>query len=563
MRSKPLIIFVDDEQFILSSLESEFSESSSLNCRIMYMNSSLEALRFIKECALNNTNIAAVISDYMMPDMKGNVLLEKVHEIFPETSKVILTYKDEAKNIPVLLNRMALDGYIEKPWDSFAFPKMMETLVKKYNLRKKASKTMAKLSKNNIELQELNEKLLLENNVLEDTIQNNTEEFRDTISKKQKADAIKHSFMSNLSHEIRTPMNAIVGMAELLSFTELDEMQQQYVNAIKQSSRVLMSIVKELLDISTIEAGEISVDAKLFRLKPFIDEITALFKIVVDKKNIDFITIPEKELPDMVIGDKIKVRQIIINLISNAIKFTEKGFVKFNIGFVMKDNTGILKVMIEDSGIGIPERYVHQIFDKYVQVDNYTTKNNSGIGVGLAISNELAKFMGGKITFESIEHSGSRFTFEVPLSLPKENFNKVEFIKIKDIKFPKASILIVEDNAINQLVAKNLVMRFCPNVMVAENGQEALEVLETKKIDLIFMDCQMPVMDGYELTKKIRSTNKPYSNIPIIALTAFAMDGDKEKCISSGMNDYISKPFKVDDIHHALIKYLKNMETLH
>jgi PAS domain S-box-containing protein len=401
----------------------------------------------------------------------------------------------------------------------------------------------------------------------------------------------KSEFLANMSHEIRTPLNGMIGMAELMLGTKLDELQSNYLNTMQSSANTLLAMVNEILDISKIEAGMVELEGYDFSTKDFLDEFISTFEVQALQKRIKLNYILEPEVPALLNGDIVRLRQILTNLVSNAIKFTEVGEVEVAVSNITNGresyscdagNEGpgetavLIKFSVSDTGIGIPEEKVDKIFEQFAQADTSTTRKYGGTGLGLAISKQLVELMGGQIDVDSQEERGSTFWFTVRLnrqqslqSTPHPLLATPESQTADSSKADRnsqesplfnARILVVEDNPVNQKVALGLLERLGCQVEIAENGEEAIQFLSTSTFDLVFMDCQMPVMDGYEATRLIRNkrTNVMDSNTLIIAMTANAMDEDRKKCFEIGMNDYLAKPITLDVLKECMEKWLSS-----
>ena len=379
------------------------------------------------------------------------------------------------------------------------------------------------------------------------------------LVKAEDATLAKSDFLATMSHEIRTPMNGIIGLTDLLKDTLLTTQQNDYIQNISSSSKSLLSIINDILDFSKIEAKKIDLEMREIALRDFFEDIFSLFKTTADDASLDLILEIDKQLPAGIITDSVRLRQIISNLLSNAIKFTEQGSVTLSITRTRLITQDILKIKITDTGIGLTQEQQNSIFNRFQQADSTTTRKFGGTGLGLAISKHLAQLMGGDIELKSELGKGTQFT----TLLPCEFINKLN--RPKDKKQVEehfsydCSVLLVEDNVVNQMVAKGLLKKNgITNITVANNGKEAVNLIESKMLNkedlyhIIFMDCQMPEMDGFEATTVIRKMN--YS-LPIIAMTANAMKGDKEKCLESGMNDYLSKPVAQKDFQEMIVKW--------
>lgn len=393
----------------------------------------------------------------------------------------------------------------------------------------------------------------------------------DAIKAKEYAEAAnkaKSEFLANMSHEIKTPLNGIIGFTNLLKNTKLEEIQKNYMNTINQSANSLMEIINDILDFSKIESGKLVLDIKKYNVAQLANQVIELIKYDSNTRKLQIEIFIDSQVPTYAWFDIIRIKQVLVNLLSNAIKFTNEGSVKLSIEMLerLDENHSNVRFSVTDTGIGIKEEFQNIIFDAFSQGDNSTTRRFGGTGLGLTISNKLLAVMNSKLQLISKENEGSTFYFDVILKTSNENSQETTQLivteEINDIKnnFGQENykILIVEDNKINMLLAKTLVKQIIPNcsIYLANNGKEAVEKFEIIQPDLILMDVQMPEMNGYESTVHIRKIEKG-KHIPIIAITAGTVMGEKEKCLESGMNDYTSKPIIKDTLEKIITKWLK------
>ncbi len=379
--------------------------------------------------------------------------------------------------------------------------------------------------------------------------------------KAEEATKLKSIFLANMSHEIRTPMNGITGMTYLALQTTLNEKQKHYLTRIDSSAKNLLNIINDILDFSKIEAGKLTIEKEDFSIKELFANIKSIIKIKTDKKDLDFHIKHNCSLNNICFGDPLRITQILINLLGNAVKFTQAGKIELD---VQRQNDNKVRFIVSDTGIGLSKEHIDKLFQSFMQADGSTTRKYGGTGLGLSISKQLVELMNGKIWVESKVDVGSRFIFEI--ELPKGDIDKI--IKKEDINLDQIStlqgsnILLVEDNLTNQEIIKGLLENSKINIDIANNGEEAVDLykINESKYELILMDMQMPIMDGIEATKIIRKLNQ---DIPIIALTANAMKEDKIATKNAGMNDHLSKPIEIDKLFSILLKNIsKKVEIL-
>ncbi len=388
-----------------------------------------------------------------------------------------------------------------------------------------------------------------------------SEELKETANIAIAANNAKSSFLANMSHEIRTPMHGVYGLTALLLNTELSHKQKHYVKGIDSSSDHLMFIINSILDLSKIESGKFELHQEPFEIKALLNEINYLYEHTANEKNLNFSVFCDPNISNYHIGDASRIKQILMNLIVNSIKFTEVGSVELNISLINNhDKTDEILFAIKDTGIGIDTKKIDKLFGAFEQGDSSTTKKYGGTGLGLTISKNLVNMMGGVICIESNLNKGSEFSFKLLLEQSDISQYKLKHIKRNKESFKMVrnkKILLVEDQEINMTIIEENLKHFgFKNLIKAFNGRMALDKLEENKdIKLIFMDCQMPIMDGFQATCEIRK-NSNSKEVIIVAMTANAMLDDRQNCTNAGMNDYLSKPYKLEDLEEKLAKYL-------
>ncbi|WP_309043251.1 ATP-binding protein [Marinobacter sediminicola] len=380
---------------------------------------------------------------------------------------------------------------------------------------------------------------------------------------KAKEDAMRRAkaranFLASMSHEIRTPLNGVLGMLGLALEAEQDPSKHHSLEIALSAGESLLGILNDILDISKVEAGKLNLETIPFSMRGLIEECATLHTQQAGKKGIELIAETAPEFPDQFLGDPTRVRQILNNLLSNAIKFTETGSVRIDATY----SAGIMTIEVSDTGIGMSKEGLRRIFSPFSQADTQTTRLYGGTGLGLTLCRQLIERMHGEISVDSKEQHGTRFTVTLPLPIysnpnltsTPEPSKPASLAKLTAAPQPALRVLLVEDNEVNQMVASTLLKKMGHRADIAENGQLALTALKQQQYDLVLMDCQMPVMDGYETTRRIRK-NPDWQNLPVIAVTANVMQGDRADCFASGMNDYITKPYNRKQLAEAITRW--------
>ena len=595
------IVCVDDEPFVLESLKEQLRRRLGDDYYIEVAESGEEALEIVADLQAEKIEIPLIISDQIMPGMKGDELLIHLHVQYPNILKIMLTGQASAEAVGNAVNAANLYRYIAKPWDETDLGLTVTEALRSYEQDRKLAEQNEALHNINIELQQLNTSL--EQKVTERTVQ-----LQQAKAAADAANSAKSEFLANMSHELRTPLNAILGFTQLMvRDSSLPLASQEYLGIINRSGEHLLTLINDVLEMSKIEAGRSTLNEDDFDLYGLLNSLEEMFRLKAESKGLRLIFDRASNIPQHIQTDETKLRQVLINLLGNAIKFTELGSVLLRVSVVSCQSSAVgdnkhqrtdnrqLTILFEvkDTGPGIASDELHKVFTSFVQT---ATGRNSqqGTGLGLPISRKFVQLMGGDITIESHVGKGSVFSFDILVNVAEASVAEAKVQQQSRHRVtgiepgqPEYRLLVVEDREENRLLLTQLLSSIGFSVREAENGQQAIAIWETFAPHLIWMDMRMPVMDGYEATKQIRAREKvgkwsneevesvqfltqnsskgnwaghlyrtQNSKTVILALTASALHEEKAVVLSAGCDDFVRKPCRQEILFEKMAQHL-------
>ncbi len=503
--------------------------------------SASEATRW---CELHSPDL--VVLDQRLPDASGLQLAALLKANSPLLPVVLLTGYVSTDTAIAAVG--LVDDYLTKPVPPDELIKVVQTRLEQHRLR--------------VANQQLVTKLRETNNTLERTVQERTRELKAARDQAMEASRLKSQFLANMSHEIRTPMNGVLGAGNLLAATDLTDEQRAYVDILSSSGQALLTIINDVLDLSKIEAGRLELEPSTFTLLDPFTEVVNLLAPQASAKNVRLSLNADADLPFSVVGDAGRLRQVVTNLVGNAVKFTNVGHVLVDVSAESRSGDDItLRCAVSDSGIGIAEQDIARLFAEFSQLDTSNARRFGGTGLGLAISDRLVRLMDGEIGCTPNPGGGSTFWFTAPFAVPRPDDPGLN-VAVASTPPPKRTapasappILIVEDNETNALILTHMLELLGYRSDTVTNGADALEAAARETYSTILMDCQMPGMDGFTTTRRLRSRFADEPRVPIVAITATATTEDQERCLAAGMDDYLPKPIIMDRLGAVLSRW--------